>query len=209
MTTINTKPTINTLVFDLGGVLIDWNPDYLYNKLIPDEKERKWFLSTICTPDWNEQQDAGRSLAEATEHLVAKYPAHEPAIRAYYDRWTEMLGGPIHETVEIFRELKERGQLKLYALTNWSAETFPVALEMYEFLHWFDGRLVSGEEKTRKPFPEIYRKLIDRFGIDPKKAIYVDDNIRNVLPARELGFIGIHFRTPALFREELVGLGVL
>jgi 2-haloacid dehalogenase len=201
--------TINTLVFDLGGVLIDWNPDYLYNKLIPDEKEREWFLSTVCTPDWNEQQDAGRSLREATEHLVEKYPAHEAAIRAYYDRWTEMLGGPIQETVEIFREVKSCGRVKLYALTNWSAETFPVALEMYEFLHWFDGRLVSGEEKTRKPFPEIYRLLIERFGIDPAKAIYVDDNIRNVLPARELGFIGIHFRTPALFREGLVGLGVL
>jgi 2-haloacid dehalogenase len=201
--------TINTLVFDLGGVLIDWNPDYLYNKIIPDEKERKWFLSTICTPDWNEEQDAGRSLREATEHLVGKYPDHERAIRAYYDRWTEMLGGPIRETVEIFRELKARGQLNLYALTNWSAETFPVALEMYEFLHWFDGRLVSGEEMMRKPSLEIYRKLIDRFGIEPKKAIYVDDNIRNVLPARELGFIGIHFRTPALFREELVGLGLL
>lgn len=201
--------TINTLVFDLGGVLIDWNPDYLYNKIIPDEKERKWFLDTICTPDWNEQQDAGRSLREATEHLVAKYPGHEAAIRAYYDRWTEMLGGPIQETVEIFRELKSRGRLKLYALTNWSAETFPVALELFDFLHWFDGRLVSGEEKMRKPFPEIYRLLIERFGIEPEKAIYVDDNIRNVLPARELGFHGIHFRTPELFRAQLVGLGVL
>ena len=201
--------TIDTLVFDLGGVLIDWNPEYLYNKLIPDEKERRWFLETICTSDWNEQQDAGRSLKEGTETLVNKYPQHESAIRAYYGRWSEMLGGPIQETVEIFRELKKKGRLKLYALTNWSAETFPVALELYEFLHWFDGRLVSGEEKVRKPFPEIYRLLIDRFGIDPQKAIYVDDNIRNVLPARELGFTGIHFRTPELFREELKGLGVL
>ncbi|HEV3414306.1 MAG TPA: HAD family phosphatase [Puia sp.] len=208
--------TINTLVFDLGGVLIDWNPDYLYNKIIPDEKERKWFLSTICTPDWNEEQDAGRSLREATEHLVSKYPGHEAAIRAYYDRWTEMLGGPIHETVEIFRELKfgqggkaGAGHLKLYALTNWSAETFPVALELYEFLHWFDGRLVSGEERMRKPFPEIYQLLVERFGIEPQKAIYVDDNIRNVIPARQLGFHGIHFRTPELFRDELKGLGVL
>jgi 2-haloacid dehalogenase len=203
------KDIINTLVFDLGGVLIDWNPEYLYNKIIPDEKERHWFLSTVCTPDWNEQQDEGRSLKEATEHLVAKYPEHEASIRAYYDRWTEMLGGPIQETVEIFRQLKFHTRLKLYALTNWSAETFPVALELYEFLHWFDGRLVSGEEKVRKPFPEIYRLLIDRYAIEPAKAIYVDDNIRNILPARELGFHGIHFRTPALFKEELVGLGVL
>lgn len=200
---------IDTLVFDLGGVLIDWNPEYLYNKIIPDEQERKWFLSTICTPDWNEEQDAGRSLQEATDHLVMKFPGHEKAIRAYYGRWQEMLGGPIHDTVEIFRELKTRGKLKLYALTNWSAETFPVALELYDFLHWFDGRLVSGEEKVRKPFPEIYKLLIERFQIDPKHAIYVDDNIRNVLPARDFGFVGIHFRTPALFKEELKRLGVL
>lgn len=201
--------TIDTLVFDLGGVLIDWNPEYLYNKIIPDEQERKWFLSTICTPDWNEEQDAGRSLQEATDYLVRKFPEHEKSIRAYYGRWKEMLGGPIHETVEIFREVKNRGKLKLYALTNWSAETFPVALELYDFLHWFDGRLVSGEEKVRKPFPEIYKLLIERFQIDPKHAIYVDDNIRNVLPARDLGFVGIHFRTPALFKEELKKLGVL
>jgi len=200
---------INTIVFDLGGVLIDWNPEYLYSRIFPNEEERKWFLSTICTLDWNEQQDAGRTLQEGTEHLVKKYPDHEASIRAYYGRWKEMLGGPIHETVEIFRQLKFNTGCKLYALTNWSAETFPVALELYDFLHWFDGRLVSGEEKVRKPFKEIYQLLIDRFGIDPKKAIYVDDNIRNVLPARELGFIGIHFRTPELFREELKGLGVL
>lgn len=199
----------NTLVFDLGGVLIDWNPDYLYNKLIPDEKERRWFLTTICSPDWNEQQDAGRSLQEGTEHLIAKFPEHAAAIRAFYDRWKEMLGGPIQETVEIFRLLKFNTGLKLYALTNWSAETFPVALELYDFLHWFDGRLVSGEEKVRKPFPAIYQRLIGRFGIDPKKAIYVDDNIRNVLPARDLGFHGIHYRTPELFKEELKNLGVL
>jgi 2-haloacid dehalogenase len=201
--------SFSTLVFDLGGVLIDWNPDYLYKNIFPNEEERRWFLSTICTPDWNEEQDGGRSLQEGTELLVRKFPEHEVSIRAYYDRWKEMLGGPIHETVEIFRELKFHTDLKLYALTNWSAETFPVALELYDFLHWFDGRLVSGEEKVRKPLPEIYQLLVQRFDIQPEKAIYVDDNLRNVLPARELGFHGIHFKTPQQFRSELVGLGVL
>ncbi|HWB93533.1 MAG TPA: HAD family phosphatase [Puia sp.] len=200
---------INTLVFDLGGVLIDWNPEYLYNKIFPNDEERRWFLSTVCTLDWNEQQDEGRSLQEGTEILIKRFPAHEASIRAYYGRWKEMLGGPIHETVEIFRELKFHTNIKLYALTNWSAETFPVALELYDFLHWFDGRLVSGEEKMRKPFPEIYKLLIKRFDIDPRHSIYVDDNIRNVVPARDLGFTGIHFRTPELFREELEALKVL
>ncbi len=201
--------SFNTLVFDLGGVLIDWNPDYLYKNIFPNEEERRWFLSTICTPDWNEEQDGGRSLQEGTELLVKKFPEHEVSIRAYYDRWKEMLGGPIHETVEIFRELKFHTELKLYALTNWSAETFPVALELYDFLHWFDGRLVSGEEKVRKPLPEIYQLLVQRFDIQPEKAIYVDDNLRNVLPARELGFHGIHFKSPQQFRSELVEAGVL
>src|SRR6185437_14375663 len=127
---------IDTLVFDLGGVLIDWNPEYLYNKIFPNDEERRWFLSTVCTADWNEQQDEGRSLREGTELLVRKFPEHEASIRAYYGRWQEMLGGPIHETVEIFRQLKYHTNLKLYALTNWSAETFPVALELYDFLHW-------------------------------------------------------------------------
>ena len=208
---MKTQNPIHALVFDLGGVLIDWNPEYLYRTIFPDEKERNWFLSTICTLDWNEEQDAGRSLQEGTEHLVKKFPEHEASIRAYYDRWKEMLGGPIQETVEIFRELKfgTPSPIKLYALTNWSAETFPVALELYDFLHWFDGRLVSGEEKIRKPSLDIYRLLIDRFGIRPEEAVYVDDNLRNVLPARELGFHGIHFRSPEQFRKELVELGLL
>lgn len=201
--------SFDTLVFDLGGVLIDWNPDYLYATIFPNEEERRWFLTTICTPDWNEEQDEGRTLQEGTDLLVKKYPEHAASIRAFYDRWEEMLGGPIHATVEIFRELKEKTDLKLYALTNWSAETFPIALELYDFLHWFDGRLVSGEEKIRKPMPEIYQLLIGRFGFDPKRAIYVDDNLRNVVPAREEGFYGIHFRSPEQFRAELVELGVL
>ena len=206
---------IDTLVFDLGGVLIDWNPEYLYREIFPDEKERRWFLSTVCSPDWNEEQDGGRSLRDGTEELVKKFPDHEAAIRVYYDRWKEMLVGPIHETVEIFRELKFGADgkggagLRSYALTNWSAETFPVALELYDFLHWFDGRLVSGEEKIRKPHAGIYQRLIERFHITPATAIYVDDNLRNVIPARELGFHGIHFRSPQQFREELVELGVL
>jgi len=201
--------TINTLVFDLGGVLVDWNPEYLYKDIFPNAEERRWFLSTICTLDWNEEQDAGRSLQEGTEFLVKKFPEHETSIRSYYGRWKEMLGGPIHDTVEIFRELKFHTDLRLYALTNWSAETFPVALELYDFLHWFDGRLVSGEEGIRKPSPAIYQLLAERFNIEPQKAIYVDDNMRNVLPARELGFYGIHFQSPQQFRAELVELGVL
>jgi len=118
-----------TVIFDLGGVLIDWNPDYVYKTIFENADDMKWFYENICTSDWNEEQDAGRSLQEATEHLITQFPDHEANIRAFYDRWEEMLGGPIEGTVEVFRELKERKDLKFYALTNWSSETFPIALE--------------------------------------------------------------------------------
>lgn len=192
-----------TVIFDLGGVLIDWNPDYVFKTIFEKEEDMKWFYENICTSDWNEEQDAGRSLKDATEHLITQFPEHEINIRAYYDRWEEMLGGPIEGSVEVFRELKQRPDLKFYALTNWSAETFPIALQRYDFLHWFDGRLVSGEEKTRKPFIDIYEKLIERFNIDPRDAVYIDDNMRNLHPARELGMHIIHFQSPEQLKEAL------
>ena len=199
---------INNIIFDLGGVLIDWNPDYVYRTIFTDEKDLQWFYENICTPDWNEEQDAGRSLQEATEELVKKFPQHEVNIRAYYERWEEMLKGPIEGTVEILRKLKGNGKLKLYALTNWSAETFPVALGRYDFLHWFDGRIVSGEEKTRKPFLDIYHKLIDKFNINPAQSVYIDDNLRNLTPAKDLGMHTIHFKSPQQLEEALQSLAV-
>ena len=199
---------IKAIIFDLGGVLIDWNPDYVYRTIFPNEEDMRWFYQNICTSDWNEEQDAGRPLSEATELLVKKFPEHEANIRAYYGRWEEMLRGPIDETVEILRALKDNTNYKLYALTNWSAETFPVALQRYDFLHWFHGRLVSGEEKTRKPYKEIYELLINRFNIDPTRAVYTDDNVRNLGPAKELGIHTIHFRSPQQFKEELLQAGV-
>jgi 2-haloacid dehalogenase len=199
----------DTVIFDLGGVLIDWNPDYVYRTIFQDENEMKRFYAEVCTPDWNEQQDAGRSLAEATEELVAKFPDQEQNIRAYYGRWEEMLKGPIDATVDILREIKESGKYRLYALTNWSAETFPIALSKYEFLHWFDGRLVSGEEKMRKPFPKFYQLMLDRFSINPSSSIYIDDNDRNLQPTRELGIHSIHFVSPEKLRQDLQNVGVI
>lgn len=199
----------NTLIFDLGAVLIDWHPDYLYKKLFKSDEERLWFYDNICTSDWNEEQDAGRSLSEATEMLSRQYPEHEEMIRAYYSRWPEMLNGPIEGTVDILRTLKDSGKYQLIALTNWSAETFPIALQQYDFLHWFHGRVVSGEEKSRKPFKEIYQTLLKRYHVIPSEAIFVDDNKRNLGPAEELGIKTIHFISPEDFRHQLQALGIL
>lgn len=200
---------VETIIFDLGGVLVDWNPAYLFDKLITDEVKRKQFFAEICTPDWNEEQDAGRSLKEATQLLVDQYPEWQEYIEAFYGRWEEMLGGPIHETVDIFRQLKEKEKYRFYALTNWSAELFPIALNKYEFLHWFDGRLVSGEEKSRKPFPEFYQLLLDRFHINKETALFIDDNLRNAEAAQAIGIPTIRFESPAQLKDELVQRGIL
>jgi len=200
---------IDTIIFDLGGVLIDWNPRYVYRTVFDSEEKAEWFLQNICTLDWNEKQDAGYLIATAVEDKVAEFPEWEKEIRIYYDRWTEMLKGPVDATVEIFRQLKNSDRYKLYALTNWSAELFPVALERYDFLHWFDGRVVSGEEKTRKPFPEIYQRLLERYNVQPRNALFIDDSLRNVKAAEVLGINSIHFQSPGQLKEELIKLGLL
>lgn len=202
--------SINTIIFDLGGVLLDWNPHYVFTETYFDSPDKRdYFFSSICTNDWNEEQDAGRSIVDATQFLVQQYPDWERPIRDFYGRWTEMLRGPIHETVTIFRELKDAGKYKTYALTNWQADLFHIALVRYDFLHWFDGRVVSGEEKTRKPFPEFYRRLLDRYNVTPQHALFIDDNVRNVRAAEDLGINAIHFHSPSQLKEELEKLNVL
>lgn len=200
---------VDTIIFDLGAVLIDWNPRYLYRKIYKTEEEIDWFLENICTHDWNEKQDAGRSFEEATEELVTLHPQHEDAIRAWYGRWKETMNGPIQESVDIFKELKDSGRYKIYALTNWSAETFPWALEKFDFLGWFDGIVVSGHEKTRKPFPDFFQILFDRHQVNPTTALFIDDNLRNIEGGKALGLPGIHFTSPAQLRAELKQLKVI
>lgn len=197
------------VIFDLGGVLIDWNPRYLYRKIFSTEEEITWFLENVCTPEWNERQDAGRGFEEATRELMDKFPAHGLAIQAWYSRWQETVSGPISGTVEVLRTLREQKQHRLYALTNWSAETFPWAKQNFDFLHWFEGIVVSGEEKKLKPQPEFYRILIDRYRINPAAAVFIDDNLKNVEGARNVGIDGIHFRDPEQLRIELAQRRIL
>jgi 2-haloacid dehalogenase len=199
---------IKNVIFDLGGVLIDWNPKHLYRKIFKDETEMEKFLDEVCTSDWNEEQDAGRSLAEATETLVKEHPQHEENIRAYYGRWEEMLGGAIQGTVDIFKKMKASGNFKIYALTNWSSETFPIAVKRYDFLQWFDGALVSGDEKMRKPFPEFYDLLFKRYNLKPEETLFVDDNLRNIKAAEKTGMKSIHFTSSEKLKEQLEEAGI-
>ncbi|HEY6433242.1 MAG TPA: HAD family phosphatase [Acetobacteraceae bacterium] len=197
------------VVFDLGGVLIDWNPRHLYRKLFPgDEPGMEQFLTEVCSPAWNLEQDRGRTWAEATALLTASHPQHKPLIEAYRSRWHEMLGGPIEGTVAILRDLKNTA-VPLFGLTNWSHETFPLALELYDFLGWFQAIIVSGQERLVKPDPRIYRLLTERYGLDLASLVYIDDNPGNAAAATRLGMHGVHFTDPATLRAELVGLNLL
>lgn len=200
---------LNTIIFDLGGVLIDWDPRYLYRKIYKTEDEINWFLQNVCTSDWNDEQDAGRSFEDATRLLVGKHPEHQQAIEAWYGRWTETIRGPVDGTVRLLEQIKNERKYRLYALTNWSAQTFPWALENFPFLHWFEGIVVSGVEKCRKPFPEIYHILFTRFNVDPSTTLFIDDNEKNINMGKELGLTTIHFSNPRQLEDELKKFNVL
>jgi len=200
--------TIQTIIFDLGGVLIDWNPRYLYRKIFKTEAEVTWFLDNICTGEWNDQQDGGRSFEDATAELIAQHPDWEAPIRAWYDRWQETISGAIPGTVDVLRTLRDRREHRLYALTNWSAQTFPWALDNFEFLHWFEGIVVSGVEKSRKPFPEFYQILFDRYQVNPAHTLFIDDNPKNIVGAREVGLHTIQFQSPEQLRADLQTYGI-
>jgi len=204
------NPTsIETIIFDLGGVLIDWNPRHLYRKIFRTEEEIEWFLQNVCTSDWNEKQDAGRSFEEATNELLLKFPEHAAPIRAWYDRWQETIKGSIPDSVAILSQIRDSKKYRLYALTNWSEQTFPWALNNFDFLHWFEGIVVSGHEKTRKPYPDFYQILLDRYKIDPAKAIFIDDVHRNILGGQAVGIQGLHFQSPSQLKDDLLKLGLL
>jgi len=198
----------DTVIFDIGGVLIDWNPRHLYHKLFDDEAAMEHFLAEVCSPLWNAEQDAGRPFAAATAAAVAEHPEHREMIEQYFARWPEMMAGTIDGTVDVLAELRAR-RVPLYALSNWSAETYPMARERFDFFDWFDGIVVSGEEGVMKPDPRIYAVLQTRYGVTPERAVFVDDSKPNVAMAEQLGLHPIHFTAPPALRAELGRLGLL
>ncbi|HJU14962.1 MAG TPA: HAD family phosphatase [Stellaceae bacterium] len=199
----------NTVIFDLGGVLLDWNPRHLYRRLFAaDEAAMEHFLATVCTSAWNRQQDAGRPCAEACALLAAEHPDKAALIDAYYTRHLDMIAGAIEGTVAILSELRAR-EVPLYFLSNYSAETYPLVRARYDFLSWFAGGIVSGEHGVIKPDPAIYRLLIERHGIDPVRTVFIDDVAVNAEAARAFGIHPIHFSGADALRAELVELGFL
>ena len=187
---------IKTIIFDLGGVLVDWNPEYVFLKEFKGDRiKMNWFFDNICTSSWNEEQDGGKLMKDATEERIKLFPDYERLIKMFYGRWEEMLKDEIPGTVEILHKLKNKNY-RLIALTNWSAETFPVAIRKYKFLELFEGIVVSGEIKMLKPFKEIYNYTLNKYNLDRKKCVFIDDRLNNVEGAVKCGIKGIQFESP-------------
>ena len=200
---------INTVIFDLGGVLIDWSPEYVYLKEFRGDREKMdWFLNTICAWDWNVNQDAGYPLAKATEERIALFPEYEELIKMYYGRWEEMLGFTHDDTLEILQSLVQNPEYRVLALTNWSGETWPKAIAKFPWLQWFEGILVSGDEGMRKPYKEIYELMLSRYRINSKHAVFIDDSAANIEGCEAVGITGIHFKNAAQLKEDLQKLKV-
>ncbi len=192
-----------TIIFDLGGVLVDWNPEYVFlNEFKGDRKKMNWFFENICTNEWNEQQDGGKLISKATEERIKLFPKYKSLIKMYYEKWEYMLKGEISGSVDILKKLKKM-KFNLIALTNWSAETFPVALKRFKFLKLFSGIVVSGEIQMLKPFPEIYNHTLKKYDLNPSECIFIDDRPVNVSGAKKCGIDGIIFETPLQLIKSL------
>jgi 2-haloacid dehalogenase len=195
------------IVFDVGNVLIRWDPRNLYRKIFPDDPERmEWFLTHVCAPDWNLEQDRGRSFADGVALLLPRFPEWEAEIRAYDARWPEMLDGEIDENVAILQALREAGE-KTYAITNFSREKWDITLDLHPVLRDFDTVVVSADEALVKPDPAIYRALLARAGLDAADCVFVDDSERNVVGARHVGMQAVHYTPETDLAAELTRLG--
>lgn len=198
---------IDAVIFDLGGVLIDWNPRHLYRRLFEDEAAMETFLAEVCAPAWNLEQDRGRPWAVAIAELSAQHPDKAELIAAYRGRWPEMLNGPIDGMVTLLEDLHAAG-VPLFALTNWSAETYPLAETLHPFLGLFRGVVVSGRIGMVKPDPAIYHHTIARFGVDPARTAFIDDSAKNVAGAQAVGLQALHFTGSQALRRDLAALGL-
>lgn len=194
---------IDTIIFDLGGVLVDWDPMNLYKNVFESEEKARWFLNTVCTSEWNIEQDGGRTILDAVKLKVSEYPEYKKEIVLFYQRWDEMFTGVIQMNIDLQQQLIKNPEYKVYALTNWSAEKWDIALELFPFFKDFDGVIVSGIEKTRKPFDAIYQLILDRFQINPVKALFIDDNLENVNAAKRNKLNAIQFTGNELLVDQI------
>jgi len=199
---------VTTIIFDFGAVLVDWNPHRMLDKYFGSIEKTDWFIKNVCTSEWNTEMDGGKPFAQGIAERSAIYPEYAADIQAYYDRWIEMIGGEIPGMREVVAELKAKGY-KLYGLTNWSAETFCLVRNEFPVFGLLDGMLVSGEEHLLKPSPEIFQRLVDRFGLTPSECLFIDDNAANVEGSIAFGIPAVRFFGVDSLREDLRERGII
>lgn len=185
--------TIKNVVFDFGGVLLDWNPRYFYSSVFNDDEKMEYFISNIVTSKWNSQMDRGRTFEECMNELSLDHPEFKNEIMLYRKGWETMLKGEISSGIKLLNAVQNSGKFKVYGLTNWSAETFPYAFNTYKFLQTFEGIVVSGEEKMIKPEKGIYLTLLERYNLKPEETFFTDDNPDNIEVAKSRGINAIQF----------------
>lgn len=205
---VSTKQSIAAVAFDIGGVLLDWDPRYLYRKLFDDEQEMNRFLEEVCTPEWHDAHDRGKPADVSCAELAAAHPEHQELIWAWTQRSEEMISGPIPDAVEVLRDLKAAG-VPCYALTNMEVWTYPQRLERFPFMRWFDGSVVSGFEGVAKPDVEIFELLLRRFDLTASATLLIDDSPRNVRAALSVGMRAVEFRSASELRRLLEEEGLL
>jgi len=189
-------------LFDLGGVFFDWDPKHFFKDIFSDSDTLEFFLSSVCNNEWNIQQDAGRSIQEAESELIPKFPQYEEQIKLYYPNHRKMIKKVFVESIDLLNELKESNHLS-YVLSNWSAETFVGMVDDYPFLKLFDGLLISGECKLIKPNQEIYKLAMQRFNLESKETVFIDDKLENVQAAEKLGIKVIHLVNPKDIKKKI------
>jgi 2-haloacid dehalogenase len=198
---------VTTVVFDLGGVLIDWNPRHLYRHLFADAAEMEDFLARICTDDWHREHDLGADIQESCQCLARLHPEYRDMIMAWAERGEEMAAGQFDEAVDVLLELKAAG-MRCYALSNMEHEVFPIRYARFAFMNWFDGHVISGIEGVAKPDRRIFEILLERYGLEPQATAFIDDSTRNVEAARALRINAVHYTSAQRLRHELRALGL-
>lgn len=200
--------TPSLVLFDIGNVLIDWNPYALFEELIPDDAERAHFHEVICPRDWWVRHDAGAAFEEIAEPVCERFPEHRDLIWAWHHRYLDLMPGVIEGSVEILKDLKSK-DVRVRALTNWAADKFQIALKEYNFLSWFEDVVVSGEVRMIKPDPAIFKLALDRMQAEPDTVFFIDDSAPNIETAMRMGFQTHHFKHPDGLRNDLVACGLL
>ena len=200
---------IKNIIFDFGGVLVDWNPHYLFDKYFNDINESNYFVENVCNSEWNAEMDGGKTFEQAVRERSEMFPKYAEALKLYQTNWMDTMGEEIPGMYDLIKSLKANGFPIIYGLTNWSAETFPTVQKTYRIFSLIDKIIVSGEVKQLKPNPEIFYTLLNKFDLKPEESLFIDDNLKNVEGAKAVGINAVLFRGVEKLREDLKNLRVL